>query len=138
MVKKSDTYHGRRGSSSSGGSWQVGLWQHIKFQTVDVEVAIGNFNFQSESYLAQILLDHYFSEFDSDLITQNKQNDESGENTIDNKLDVEKIVVQLVDNSEIVPSESTTLDIEVLDSLLSGKLEDMLKLDVELLVMPIK
>ncbi|MDJ0898554.1 MAG: NF038122 family metalloprotease [Xenococcus sp. MO_188.B8] len=142
MVEASDTYHGRRGSrGSSSGSWQVGLWQHIKFQTLDVEVAIDNLNFQSESDLAQIVFDRYFSEFDSNLITQNKPSYESGENKVDNKLDVEKIVVQLVDNSKIVASKnatSTTLDVEVLGDLLSGKLEDMLKLDVELLVMPIK
>ena len=145
MVEDSYTYNGRRSrsssSGSSSGSWQVGLWQHIKFQTLDVEVAIDNLNFQSESDLAQIVFDRYFSKFDSNPITQNKQNDESGENKVDNKPDVEKIVVQLVDNSKIVASKnatSTNLDVKVLDDLLSGKLEDILKLDVELLVMPIK
>ncbi len=136
MVKQSDTYHGRRSrSSSSGGSWQIGIWQNIKFQTLDVEVESNVF--QPEFNLADILIDRYLSEFDSSLTTQNESNDESVENTIDNQPDVEEMVVQLMHNSEIVASESRDIDLDLLGRLLSEKLEDIFNVNDELGVMPI-
>ena len=132
MVKESETYYGRRSrrSSISRVSWQIGLWQNIKFQTLDVEVESNVF--QPEFNLADILIERYFSESDSELTTQNKSNNESVENTIDNQPDVEEIVVQLIDNSEIVASESRDIDLDLLGSLLTEKLEDILDVDHQL------
>lgn len=136
MVQQSQTYHGRRGRRS--GSWQIGLWQHIKFQTLDVEVQ-SNF-VQSESDVAEILIDNYFnslSELDRDLTTNNESNQENNKNTVDNQPEVEEIIAQLMENSDIIISESTTLDLDLLGRLISEQLEDVLNIGDELLVMPI-
>ena len=117
MINSSVVYNGRRGcrSRGCGGSWQTGLWQHILFQTVDVEVE----NFQAESNVAQVLFDNYLSQLDSQMMTiQDESNDES-ETAIVNEMNVEEVAVQLIENSEIVNFESTSLDLEVLGQLLS-------------------
>ena len=134
MINSSVVYNGRRSRRSrSGGSWQTGLWQHILFQTVDVEVE----NFQAESNVAQVLINNYLSQLDSDVATQNESDDENSETTIVSEFDVEKVAVQLIENSELVDSESTSLNLEVLGQLLSKKSEDVLGADVESLAMPI-
>ncbi len=122
------------------GSWQKGLWQHIKFQSLDakVEVQVGSNIDQPKFYRIEVLLNQHFPKLDIDLTTQNK-NDHFGENEIGNKPDVEEIVTQLIENSEIVALESNNnnIDLKVLGDLLSEKIEDMLNLDDEVLVMPI-
>ncbi|MGL6342673.1 MAG: NF038122 family metalloprotease, partial [Waterburya sp.] len=132
MIKESETYHGRRGSTD--GSWQVGLWQHIKFQTLDVEVM----DVQPELKLTEFSINNYFSQFTShNFSTQNQLEEESGENTSDKQLPVEQAVVQLIENNEIVASESTSLDLDLLADLSLESLDEMLNLDGELVIMPI-
>ncbi|MGL5833341.1 MAG: hypothetical protein ACRC1Z_08925, partial [Waterburya sp.] len=62
---------------------------------------------------------------------------ESGENTSDKQLPVEQAVVQLIENNEIVASESTSLDLDLLADLSLESLDEMLNLDGELIIMPI-
>ncbi|MGL5832364.1 MAG: hypothetical protein ACRC1Z_03925, partial [Waterburya sp.] len=62
---------------------------------------------------------------------------ESGENTSDKQLPVEQAVVQLIENNEIVASESTSLDLDLLADLSLESLDEMLNLDGELVIMPI-
>jgi hypothetical protein len=132
MIKESETYHGRR--SSTSGSWQVGLWQHIKFQTLDVEVM----DFQPELKLTDFSVDNYLSQFTSrEQNTQNQPKANSQDNTGDQQLLVESAVMQLLENNEIVASESSTLDLDLLADLSLESLEKMFNLNEELLMMPI-
>ncbi len=105
MVKESETYKGRRGSS--GGSWQVGFWQNIKFQTLDVEVQSNDFH--TESNAAQMFFDNfvsYVSPFDSSLAPQNKSDNTESENKTSNEFVVEEVIAaQLMENEAIVDSE---------------------------------
>jgi hypothetical protein len=143
MIKESETYHGRRSGSGgngngngngSGGSWQVGLWQHIKFQTLDVEAM----DFQPELKLTEFSIDNYFTQFTSNnFSTQNQLEEKSQENTSDKQLPVEQAVVQLIENNEIVASESTSLDLDLLADLSLESLDEMLNLDGEPVIMPI-
>ena len=136
MIKESETYHGRNGRRGRRGRRnQIGLWQNIKFQTLDVEVD----SFQSEADIAQVLFDNYMSQFDSGIAVQNETDDKENESTVKNEFEVEETVVQLIDNSQIVNSEfeSNTLDLEMLSQLLSEKLEGVLDVDGEPLVMPL-
>ena len=130
MIKESKRYNGRRSRRCSGGSWQVGLWQSIKFQTLDVEVD----NFYSEANTVQVLFDSYMSQFDSNVAVQNETDED--ESTVKNELEVKQTVVRLIENSEIIDSEASTLDLETLGQLLSKKLKDVLDAD-SALIMPI-
>ena len=127
MIKESERYHGRR--SRHGRAWQVGLWQQIRFQTLDVEVDSS----YSEANIVQVLFDNYMSQFDSNATTQNATDE--GDPVAENKLEVEETVVQPIENSETVNSEASTLDLEAL-SQLSEQLEDVLDAN-STLVMPI-
>lgn len=138
MIEKSSTYHGRRSKSSrrsgSSVSWQLGLWQNIKFQTLDVEVESNLV--QPEFYQTEVLIDRFWSGFDSRIADRNELND-AVENSSDKRLDVEEVVTQLIDNGEIVVSKSATLDLDVLAKLPTEQSQDILNLDNELLVMPV-
>ena len=131
MIKESERYHGRRGRTC--GSWQVGLWQEIRFQTLDVEV--DNSHSEANTDTAQVLFDSYISQVDSGIAVQNKTGVKQSESTVKNEFEVEETVVQLIDNSEIANFEFTSLDLESLGQLLSES-EDILEANGELL-MPI-
>lgn len=137
MIKESETYHGRRGRSSRGGrggSWQVGLWQHIKFQTLDVEVESNTFG--SEFQVAEILVDNYLSGFESNFTADNNL-DEATQADIDTMVEVEEAVAQLIEDSEAILAEYAALDLDKLGSLLSEELGDILEADDASLVMSI-
>ncbi len=128
------------------GWWQNALWQNIKFSTLefqnsDIEVEVDPNIVQPKFYATEVLLNKYFPKLDIDLKTQKNTNDKFRKNKIDNKSksDVEEIVTQLIDNSEIVAlqSNNNNIDLKALGGLLSEKLEDLLELDYEVLVMPI-
>ena len=129
---------------------QDGFWQNLNWQTVEVSntpkltteslesqlprISIDSNILQPEFEIPEISSDNYFSEFskfDSRLTTQHKSNNEKGENTIDNQPEVEAIVPRFVASSQIVASESTTLNLDLLGRLLSEKLEDILNVDKE-------
>jgi hypothetical protein len=138
MIDRSLIYKGRRGDTGSGGSWQVGLWQHIKFQTLDVEMM----DLQPEVKISEISIDNYFSQFTSrDQNIQNQLEENSQDNTSGQQLQVEQVVMQLLENNEIIASESNTLDLNLLASLSLESLDEMFNLNEELyeelLVMPI-
>ena len=123
------------------GWWQKkAIWQHIKFQSLDakVEVQVDPNIVQPKFHEIEVVLNQHFPKLDIDLTTQNK-NDQFGENEIGKKPDVEERVKQLINNSEIVAlqSNNNNIDLKVLGDLLSEKIEDMLNLDDEVLVMPI-
>ncbi|MGL5942942.1 MAG: NF038122 family metalloprotease [Waterburya sp.] len=130
MIDATLVYKGRSGSST-GGSWQVGLWQHIMFQTLDIEVM----DFKPELKLTEFSINNYFAQFTSNnLSTQNQLEEKSQDNTSEKQLSVEQAVVQLIENNEIVASESTSLDLDLLADLSLESLEEMLNLDRELLI----
>ena len=136
MVDKSKTYHGRRSRNGhSNGSWQVGLWQHIKFQTLDLDVEVDNF--QTESDVAQVLFNNYMSQLDIGIASQNDSDEREIESIVNNEFEVAEAVAELIEHSEIVATESTSLDLEVLGQLLCDKLEDVLEADEASLVMSI-
>lgn len=126
---------------------QDGFWQNLSWQNIDLSDTsladneslesditefFGNSNIlQSESYVAEILVDNYLSKSNNDLMIRDQSDDEKSENII------EEVAQQVIDNSKTVISQYTTLDLDVLGSLLSEKLEDVLKVDEELLVMPL-
>ncbi|MGL5074618.1 MAG: NF038122 family metalloprotease, partial [Waterburya sp.] len=120
MIKESETYHGRR--SDSSGCWQVGLWQHIKFQTLDVEVM----DCQPDWKLTEFSINNHFAS--SPIATLNKSENESEEdssestnpsNTSITQLNFEETVAQFIENNETVISESTSVDLEALGQLFS-------------------
>ena len=131
MIKESERYNGRTDRRSA--SWQVGLWQQIKFQTLNMEV--DNF-LQTEANTAQVLFDNYMFQFDRGIAVQNETDEIDTESTVKNEFKVEETVVQLIENSQIADSESSTLNLERLGQLLS-ELEDVLDADGELLAMSI-
>jgi hypothetical protein len=146
MIKESETYHGRR-SGSSGGSWQVGLWQHIKFQTLDVEVM----DLQPEVKISEITINNYFSQFSSrkqniqfssrEQDIQNQPEYNLQDNTSGQQLQVEQVAVQFLENNETFASESNTLDLNLQADLFLESLDEMFDLNGELyeepLVIPI-
>lgn len=133
MINATVVYKGRR--SSTGGSWQVGLWQHIMFQTLDVEVM----DFKPELKLTEFSIDNFSNSLISTLNESEEDSSESKNtsNTSNKQLDVEETVTQFIEYNETVVSESTAVDLEALGQLLSKQLEDILNLNEELLVMPI-
>ena len=122
MVKESKIYHGRR--SRRGGSWQVGLWQNIKFQTLDVETEIETA--LPETNVTKLVIDNYFVDFNSYFLNQSAKSDDS-ENRVDVESEVRDVVVQPIEvdesNSE-ADLEFTTLDLELLGRLISTQLDD--------------
>ena len=135
MIQESETYHGRDGSRSRCGRRnQLGLWQNIKFQTLDLDVEVDSFQFKGN--VAQILFDNYLSEIDRDMPTP-EELDGKADNVMENEFEVEKVVAEFIENSEIVHLESSSLDLEILGQLLSDRLENIFEADGELLAMPI-
>jgi hypothetical protein len=131
-IETSEVYNGRTGGTS-GGKWQEGLWQHIMFQTLDVEVM----DLQPELKLTEFSINNYFAQFISNnLATGNNLEEDFSDKTNDKQLDVEETVSQFIENNEIVASESTTLDLNLLVDLSLESLEEMLNLNGELLVTP--
>ena len=125
MVKKSETYHGRR--SRRGGSWQVGLWQNIKFQTLDVEVKS-----VPENNATKFAIDNYSVDLNSYFLSNNELVLNGSEERVNVQLEVEDVVAQQIEvdesDSETVAFESSTLDLEELGRLASAKFEDVFNL----------
>lgn len=128
MIKQSETYQGRRSRSSrggSGGSWQVGFWQNIKFQTLDVKV---------ETALPEADITNFIIDIDNHIVNHsNFQSDKesvfnSSENRVDVELEVEATPVQLIEvnesDAESVAFEFATLDLDELGRLISARFED--------------
>ncbi len=137
MVKESQTYHGRR--SRSSGSWLIGLWQHIKFQTLDVDIDIDNNTLGSEFKVAEILVDNYLSGFEGNFTVNNNSNEAAlaDIDTIDTMVEVTEVVAQLIEDGEAILAEYATLDLEKLGSVLSEQLSDIVEADEASLVMSI-
>ena len=139
MIDSSVVYNGRLSRSSSSGSWQKGLWQHIMFQTVDVEVEIETA--VPEANATKFVVDNYVVESNSYFRLDNESGFTSSENRVDVKPEVEEVVAQPIEvdesDSETVTFESTTLDLDELGRLISAGSEDIFNVADELLIMPI-
>lgn len=130
MIKESETYHGRRGRRSRGGRRnQIALWQNIKFQTLDVEVETG----VAETNVTKFVIDNFLVDSNSYFTADDKSETDGNENQIDVKLEVEDVVAQPIEYSDVVTAEYSAPDLDKL----GGLSEDVLNIDNELLVMPI-
>jgi hypothetical protein len=138
MIDESETYYGRRGSSS--GSWQVGLWQHIKFQTLDTSSVETDIAY--EVYVNQALVSVSFTNIGTDITLV-------GNNDDDNLNIIEYQPLENIDLSEKLttsqPAEGKVTAIKELESFDLSELDDLGEQKIEVLnslnddvVMPIK
>ncbi|HHP7232342.1 MAG TPA: NF038122 family metalloprotease [Xenococcaceae cyanobacterium] len=121
---------------------QDGFWQNLSWQSIDLSSNSESTNESLELDIADIFGESNIlqSEFDvaEDSISDDFfKRDRLTIETESNDLEKENVVEDRSDVEETVLADSTTLDLNLLGSLLSEKLEDILKIDDELLVMPI-
>lgn len=131
MIDQSETYYGRR-SRSSDGSWQVGLWQHIKFQTLDTSsvdtTSSVNTETSYEVYVNSALVTDSFVNIETDIPVIESKDDVSFNNT-ENKIEYKSLEdVDLTENlTKLEPAESkvnTIKESKSFNLLKSGQLTD--------------
>lgn len=126
---------------------QDGFWQNFSRQTLEVSdnsqpttivesdnpsIFVESNILPTEFNVASTLGDRNYFELASESTTQDESDEE------DNQPEAEVTLRQPIVNGEMVVSEFTTKDLDSLGRLLSQRLEDILNMDEELYVMPIK